>query len=425
LPTLGLHYLATALEQHGHDAHVVEGYGLSHGDMLRRLQAYRPDVLGISLQTPLWPSAKQLITQAKAVLPDLRIAIGGAHVNLKRSQLFEEAPEVDAAFGGPAEGSFQNWVQNLNGKCDPVMVDAPNGERRLAEETGFAQRVTARVPWETYIPNLMFLGHQRFATSVSTMGCASACSFCGLTKNMRGRWARPADSIVEELTYLSKKRGIRTVNFMDDNTLFAHPGDEADELLERLIKADLDIEWTIYLNNFTIEADRLRRMKRAGCRRTLILTESGSQRIANLAHGREVPLDTIANMVERVHSAGIEASARFQIGFPTETWSDGMESVRFGLKLPLALASYVKTLILPGSRVGRKALNAGKAAIADERWSYYGRPVPPDSMSAEEQTALVKKGIRSFYGKQLLKGDLFRLPRPFHIMRRVLLDGTE
>ncbi len=425
LPSLGLHYLAAALELRGDKVEVMEGYGMAAEEMTRRIAIFAPDVVGITVQTPVWPDARRLITLLRQRLPHTKLVIGGAHVNLRHEQLLEEAPELDAAFVGAGEDSFPDWIHSLNGAMPPTLVPAASKERALAHEPGFATRVQGRIPWHTYIPNLMFACHKRFATSVSTLGCASSCSFCGLTRQFQGRWTRPAESVLEEMTYLSQERRIRVVNFMDDNTLFAHGGDETDELLEEMIRRKLDIEWTIYMNNFDIDDRRLRLMKRAGCRRTLILVESGSQRVANIAHGKEISLDSIARTVRRVDAAGIEACARFQIGFASETWDDAMESIRFSEELPLALASFVKTLILPGSMIAKRALRAGRAATEDDRWSYYGRPVPPDAMTATEQEALVKLGVRSFARKQLVTGRLFRMPLPLHIARRVLVDGTE
>ena len=424
LPTLGLYYLAAGLETAGHRVEVLDGYGISRAQMLARIAKSKPDVVGLSLQTPLWPEARALMQDIRRQHPTMRIAAGGAHANLRKQALLEDSDDINAVFLGNSEESFSNWVTHGNGTREVIRADTSR-DVPLAYEPGFATRVTARVPWDQCIPNLMFLGHPRFATSVSTLGCASSCSFCALPSNFRGRWARPADSVLEELSYLREKRGTRTVNFMDDNTLFAHPGPEADELLERLIDQNLGIQWSIYLNRWEIDQERLNLMRRAGCFRVLLLAESGAQPIADLAHGRHVPVDTIARTAERAHRAGIQVGARFQIGFPGETAADAEESIRFAMGLPLTLASFVKTLILPGSRIAQKASKEGRAATEDERWSYYGRPVPPNAMSADDQSRIVKEGIRRFYLQKLVRGDLFRLPRIMHIVRRVLIDGTE
>jgi len=120
----------------------------------------------------------------------------------------------------------------------------------------------------------------------------------------------------------------------------------------------------------------------------------------------------------------MQACARFQIGFPGETVEDGRETVRFACSLPLTLASFIPAMLYPGSRMAGDLERAGCLTGDETRWSFYGRPFVPDSMSEEEQAALVKLGVRSFYGRPRGVAGLARLGHWPTVARRVLLDGA-
>jgi radical SAM superfamily enzyme YgiQ (UPF0313 family) len=426
LPELGLHFLATTLRAHGHHSEVLEGYGLSQRELLRRISAAGPDVVGIAVQSPLWPGAQELIAALRSSLPRAtRVVVGGPHATLRGGALFEDAPGLDAVFTGPAEGSLLAW---LDGGCprDALCHASEDPDH----DPAWASAMVRRVPWRRYQPNLVFLDRRPFATSVSSIGCARACASCAVGGSGGGR-ARSAGALFAEQRILGSELGIRCLSYMDDMTTFVRPGDEHAALLARLAAEGPFLRWSIYLDRFDLDAARFEALRRAGCTRVMMLVESGHPGIRSYAKGRPVAEADIHRSAARARAAGLEVGARFQIGFPGETPEQAQASIELAQALPLELASFFRAMAYPGSSMERDYRQRGLATDDLSRWSYYGRPVQPDAMSPRQQDALISDAVRRFYGRPraawtaLGSGSLpRRLGRGLTLARRFFLDGA-
>ncbi len=417
LPQLGLHHLATTLEQDGHTVHVVEGYGRSRAELVEQIAAYNPDVIGLSVVTALWEEARALLPLLAQRLPKARRILGGPHPTLRGARLLDAAPEVDALFIGPAEESLRRWLANPGTKrVVHSVTGAPHAD-------DWGQRLAARVSWDGYQPNLMFLSHPRFAHTVTSLGCTRSCAFCAVP-SAAAEDARTPQDILGEWTYLAKNKGVRVLNVMDDDPVFVRPGREAEALLHRLIDARLDMKFTFYLGRFDVDDARLALLRRAGCSRILVMAETAVPRLLEYVKGQKITPEEIAGQIERIDRAGIQACARFQFGFAGETFADGLQTIRFARKLPLTLASFMPALLFPGSRMAEELERSGRLSGDERRWSHYGRPFEPDAMTAAEQSRLCLLGMLAFYGQPRGALGLLKVGRWRALARRVLLEGA-
>ena len=72
---LGLAYLAGMLEKHDHEVQIWDGMVQD----ITEMRMTRPDVVGLTMLTPMYDVAKAMITYARQMYPDARIVVGGAH----------------------------------------------------------------------------------------------------------------------------------------------------------------------------------------------------------------------------------------------------------------------------------------------------------------------------------------------------------
>jgi hypothetical protein len=426
LPELGLHMLATTINADGHRAWVEEGYGLGLEALKSRIRARSPTVVGIGVQTPLWPAASVLVAELRRELPAAtRLVMGGPHATLRGAALLEDQPALDAVFTGPAEGSLLAWLAGgaARGGAHHSVEDPPH-------DAAWATALARGVDWRRYTPNLVFMGATPFATSVSSIGCARACASCAMGGSGGGRLRSPRELVVEQRV-LGRALGIRSLHYMDDMPAFARPGDAADALLATLAAEGPHLGWSMYLDRFDVDAARFDALERAGCRRVLLLVESGDDDVRAYAKGRIVPTADIQRTAERAHAAGLEVCARFQIGYPGETPDQARASIALALGLPLTLASFVRAMAYPGSAMAQDYRALGRATDDTGRWSYYGRPVSPDAMSAREQQALLDEGVRRFYGRPTAAwrilghgGPARRIQHGLALARRFFVDGV-
>ena len=90
--------------------------------LVRTLDAFRPDVVGISFRNldPLAgnlisfvPHLKTLGILIRQHAPEARVVLGGSAFTLFARRLMDEVPEVDVAVSGEAETVFPLLLQNL------------------------------------------------------------------------------------------------------------------------------------------------------------------------------------------------------------------------------------------------------------------------------------------------------------------------
>jgi anaerobic magnesium-protoporphyrin IX monomethyl ester cyclase len=423
-PSLGLHHLATALEFAGLRVQVVEGYGLDEAGLAAKILGHEPLAVGLTVVTPLWPAARSLAMALMAARPGLRIAVGGPHAQIRGQALLDGAPEVEAVFVGFSEQDFVAWVTGGPGERRLVRSPKHPPER----PSGFGRRLASRVPWNALVPNVMFLAELPAAVTFTTWGCPRACASCQLDAFAGPGIPRDTGELCEETSRMAEL-GVRTLTFTDEVPVFARPSAAGVALVESLTRTRAHMRWGAYLDLWDIEESWFRELFKAGCWRVLLGVESGVSRVRTFAKGREVSDDAVRTMVERARSAGLEVAVRFQIGFPGETVDDARATLRFARSLPVSLASFIRHTGYPGSATARAYAEAGQPEPDLRRWTYYGRPTPPDAMTELEQARLIRDGIVSFYADprrwKTVVGprDGSVVQRMTELARRFLVDG--
>lgn len=153
---------------------------------------------------------------------------------------------------------------------------------------------------------------------ITSYGCPHRCTFCGIPAYTRT--FKPTDSgvVVEQLGLLTE-RGIRTFLFLDDN--FFTSRDRVVDLAQRLIAADLGVEW--HSNGrldqvLALSEEELALAARSGCRSINVGLETGEQATAD-AIKKDVVVGDAEELARRFARTGIHLSINVMIGLPGET----------------------------------------------------------------------------------------------------------
>ncbi|MEM4649996.1 MAG: radical SAM protein, partial [Candidatus Bathyarchaeia archaeon] len=118
-----------------------------------------------------------------------------------------------------------------------------------------------------------------YARVQTSRGCPIGCTFCQV-ESISGKKLRKrsAENIIEELEYLIKEYGIRSVVFEDDNP-FADKT-ITKKLLNLMIQKNIKLKWKatgVYLPAMDEEIFKL--MSESGCVMLNIAIESGNERV--------------------------------------------------------------------------------------------------------------------------------------------------
>ena len=167
----------------------------------------------------------------------------------------------------------------------------------------------------------------------SSRGCPVNCVFCQV-KTIQGRKFRPrtAEDVLNEIAWLKKEYGIRSLTFDDDN--FFTSRKRAKAILEGMIERDLAMPWvSIATAVFRLDEEMIKLMRKSGCQYICIAIESGTKRVIHDIVGKPIDFDHAKKITRLAQQEGIFVSANFIIGFPTETWQEIRETIRFAEEL--------------------------------------------------------------------------------------------
>lgn len=219
--------------------------------------------------------------------PKARIMIGGGAFTAFADQLIEKLPQGILGILGEGEDAI---LKVLN---DEPLTD----ERFIVRENGSVQKGTKHTPavldsLTVDLPYLtsIFPQYREYVgecIGVQTKrGCPYDCSFC-LYPYIEGKRVRyrPAENVVKDISQYYHQWGARRFWFTDAQFI---PGKDAYpqciEILERIIKEGLEIEWSGYVRTSMITADLGKLMVKSGVGDLEVAITAGSQKVLNSMH---------------------------------------------------------------------------------------------------------------------------------------------
>jgi radical SAM superfamily enzyme YgiQ (UPF0313 family) len=205
-PPLGLLYLGRKLRDKGHEVNLIdaEAEGLSKRQIIKRVELYNPDVVGLTCLTYTLKSCKELIRGIKKTI-DPYIVVGGPHITTSPQEYFEDLG-ADLYVRGEAESIINKIIEDkprgtIFAKEIQDIDSIPFPDRSLVEDVKYGR--------------FYGLMGTKMTGILTTRGCKYGCTYCNRPKKLRFR-ARSPKNIVEELKEI-EKQGFKSVWLADDN----------------------------------------------------------------------------------------------------------------------------------------------------------------------------------------------------------------
>ncbi len=359
-PPLGMAYLAAVLERAGHEVAVFD-FGLDPDlpleESVRPVCAYGPQLVGITAMTSIYQSALETAILLKASL-GRPIVLGGPHATVYPERVLSESPVIDYVVRGEGEETLLALVQALD-----------NGSRDLSTIRGLTYRLRGEIVSNPDRPliqdldalplparHLFDLEHyglrtpegQPMFTLLSSRGCPYNCSYC--FKGIVGRTYRqrsPAN-IIAEIKQVMEQYGARNFYFIDD--LFTIDLRRLNLITDQMLAEKLDIRWQCLGRVDRVNAEILRKMYAAGCRRIHYGIESGNQEILGRI-SKGIHLEQVRKAVRWAKEAGLQVKGYFMLGLPGDTEETMRQTVDLAVELDLDEAMFSLTTPFPGTRL--------------------------------------------------------------------------
>ena len=320
----------------------------------QKIRDRQPDVVGITVSMDQFAaSGHEAAAAVKSVNDKIPVIMGGVYPTVN-PEIAAEDPHVDVVVIGEGEFVLGPLIDHFfkqgplpeKGICyrcegklvnrgrSPLISDLdelPLPAYDLVDYPAYGQIVDRKsVDSPSELP---------YARIMTSRGCPHSCVFCQV-EMISGRKFRPRspENILSEINWLKKKYQIKSLIFDDDN-LFADRR-RAKKLFSEMVRRELNMPWkSIATAVFRLDEELIALMRKSGCEYICIAIESGSPRVLKEIIQKPVKYDHARKMVRVAQEHGIYVSANFIIGFPTETWQEIRETLRFAESLR---ADYVK-----------------------------------------------------------------------------------
>ncbi len=347
-------------------------------EVMDSLEAYKPDVVGISLLSAMVGSALKVSRLCKSYNKDCKVVWGGVHPTfLPEESLGYEA--VDYVVRGEGEYTMLELCASLQNGAEPASV------KGLSYKTG--GRIVHN-PKRDLIDNLDSLpfpardavlypesfDFRSLGSMIISRGCPFRCSFCS-SRNFwerRERFRSP-DNIIREIELLKRDYGSNYIMFWDDSLTINR--NIIRKYCDALIESQVKIDWKTATRADLVDDEILSLMQKSGCVKLEIGVESGSERMKKIIR-KDVTNDQIRRAFQLIDKYGIGSGAFFMAGFPDETVEDLEQTFALMKELPVTEIAFNILDPMPGSTDYDRCIELGLVPENPD-WSRF--PFWPDA----------------------------------------------
>jgi len=346
----GIGYIAQALYDNSVDYEFIDmRIGNSFRALRKKMLAFQPDLIGISMITLEYKNAYQMMSQIKELLPHSKIVVGGHHVTILKEKVLEECKDID--FGVVADG--EKTIIELCKSSLPYKDIKGLIYKEDARVTFVGERPPVENLDDYAFPKYEGFNMKDYSKQIpinSSRGCVFQCIFCPNKLIGRKFRTRSANHFVDEIEYWYN-RGYNQFAVDDDNfTLKKERVYEiCDEIEKRGLK-NLFIRCSNGIRADRVDRELLARMKEVGVREVGFGVDGGNNKILKSLKKGET-LEQIDQAIARACDLGLDVKAFIIVGTPYETKADIEDSIRFAKKYPIARVNFNNAIPYPGTEM--------------------------------------------------------------------------
>jgi anaerobic magnesium-protoporphyrin IX monomethyl ester cyclase len=325
---MGLLMLGAVLERAGHSVRLLDANAARHRlnteQLVEIARQIRPDVIGITLVTPLVKEAYRLADQLRST--GAKLIAGGPHATLLPEEPL--AHGFDAVVVGEGEPTVVDAVKAVLGRSPMDAVaglvyrDADGQIRRNAPPPPVADLDALPMPARHLVDPADFgptVDGDLHAHIFTSRGCPARCAYCaGGLFGKKFRF-RSADSVVDEMILIHRRYGTRHFYFVDDAMTMDRQ--RVEKICRRMIDERLGFTWNMMTRIDSVDERLLDWAARAGCKQIDFGVESGNPRTLKRIH-KPHTVDMVRRVIPMTHRHGIRPVVFFILGFPWEDAKD-------------------------------------------------------------------------------------------------------
>ena len=417
---LGTLYVAAVLLKAGHEVKFFNGAFMTHQEMLRDVEQFNPQFIGVYSTTFGWDKAKIAAQDLKKMFHGrVFLCAGGPYPIAAQERCLEDAGELfDAIVTGEGEFTVLEMVENLSAgkslegvegvifrKGEGIIKNPPRPLITDLDSLPFPARELLGDA-NQYIPPPATYRRKPVAVLLTSRGCNRHCIYCFQIDKERksGIRYRSVENVLKEIEHCVKE-GYREIKFIDDT--LAADYDRAMHIAQGIKKRRLDVTWFASACVNQVDKPLLKAFKEAGCWAILFGAESGVQKNLNTIR-KGTTLEQIRSAVRAAKDVGLRVSTPFLFGIPGETFGEGLQTIEFAVDLNPDIANFHAITPFPGTYLYDHLDTYGTMSEELTDFTYQGAAFVPHTMTREEILKLRQIAFKRFYS------------RPSFILKRLL-----
>lgn len=376
MPELGLLYMASMLEQVGHEVQVVPSHVLemTFKEIFRKIETEKPDIVGVTTTTENRFLSFKLAKVAKRANPDAFVVLGGPHCKTTAEDTLTHIPEIDGVVSGEGEETMVDLARAVEAKAglDKVLglsyrdKDGEiihNGKRMLFKDLNNLP-LPARhlIPHDAYnfTMDIPGRGKLKAANLMTSRGCPFTCTFCATPSNWGTKVrALTPENVVNEIEHCMDKYGAEAIWFYDDTYNFNRK--RTAEICDLMIERKLNVSWFCEVRVDILTKELAAKMAEAGLYYAGFGIESGNERVCRDIITKKATLKQAYDAISWFNEFGVIPNPFFIFSHPTETWNEAQETVEvFEDVKDRCDVSAAILHIYPGTPLEHRSLNEGK-----------------------------------------------------------------
>ena len=406
---LGTLYVAAALQQAGHEVRFYNGAFMAHDEIMRQVQEYQPEFVGLYSTAFGWGKAKMTAAAIKQSLPGVFLTVGGPYPVALQEKCIEDCPDIDSVVTGEGEITVVEMLARLGSGADldgveglayrqgneikknpprPLITDLdalPFPARELLGEAG------------KYIPPPATYKRKPVAVIMTARGCNRNCLYCFQIDKHRksGIRYRSVENVMAEIEFVLGQ-GYREIKFIDDT--LAADYNRAMTIAKEIKKRNFDFTWFASAVVNQVDRPLLKAFKDAGCWAILFGAESGVQKDLNAIRKGITP-NQIRKAVKAAKEVGLTVYTPFLFGIPGQTYEDGLKTIEFALELDPDIANFHAITPFPGTELYDNIEKYGTMSEDLSDYTYQGAAFVPYTMTREQISELRQLALKKFYSR--------------------------
>lgn len=381
--------LGAVLQHAGHEVEYIfpAANRLSIHNVINHISNTDANLIGIGALLPYLPTVSELVSEMKAIRPDIPIVVGGQMVT-HTPELALRKTGADFCVAGEGEIALLKLVNCIRGNKDysdiPGLVFQRDGQ---VINNGRAETILLEdIPmpnWDDFpMDYYMYAGSRpppwsdtkpkRVFTWMLSRGCPMKCNFC--VSGCEPRHKTIAQSITE-LREIVDRFDPDYITFVDN--LLTPNKTYTTELCEAFLTNGFRFKFSAAGHAKLVDPQLLTLMKRAGCQAIFYGLECANNDILSFIK-KGITVERMLQVIKMTKEAGIYPMVSIMFGQPGETFDDFFRSLQVVLTAidpedPVPnIASVMPLLTFPGTEMYNYAKEHGYFADDEDYWHKYG-----------------------------------------------------